>query len=295
MNHIPVLLKEVVASIKIPAGGILVDGTLGGAGHSEAIAKNSSEKITIIGIDQDSKAIEVAEKKFSELPNVRSVLHKENFRNLDKVLEEDGVGEVSGIILDLGFSSDQIGAGGRGFSFMKDEPLVMTLDDNPKEDALTAYDVVNLWQRENLELILRNYGEERYARKIVEAIIRAREKKKIETSGELREIIEKAVKGRGKIHPATKTFQAIRIAVNDELGALTEVLPKAFTALKKGGKIAVISFHSLEDRIVKRFFREKTKQEQAILITKKPIVATKEEILSNPRARSAKMRILQKT
>lgn len=292
--HKSVLLKEVTENIKIPVNGVLVDGTLGGGGHSEAIAKGAEGKITIVGLDQDSVAIAGAKKKLSELSNVQLVLHKENFRNLDRVLQENGISEVDGIILDLGFSSDQIDSSNRGFSFMKDEPLVMTLDDNPKEDALTARDIVNSWQRENLELILKNYGEEKQARKITEAILKAREKKPIETSGELAGIIEKTIGRRGKIHPATKTFQAIRIAVNDELGALTEALPKTFAALKKGGKMAIISFHSLEDRIVKRFFKEKAKQNQAILITKKPITATKEEISENPRARSAKLRVLEK-
>lgn len=294
MNHIPVLLKEVVENIEIPANGILVDGTLGGGGHSAAVAKAAGGKITIIGIDRDSAAIAGAEKKLSELPNVRAIFRKDNFRNLDKILRENGIGEVDGIILDLGFSSDQIDDSGRGFSFMKNEPLLMTLDNAPLKDDLTARDVVNFWQRENLELILRNYGEERRARKIADAILETRQKKPIETSKELAEIIEKAIGRRGKIHPATKTFQAIRIAVNDELGALSETLPKAFNLLKNGGKMAVISFHSLEDRKVKLFFKEKARQEQAILITKKPIVASREEILSNPRARSAKLRILEK-
>lgn len=291
--HKPVLLKEVVANIRIPAGGVLLDGTLGGGGHSEAIANNAGGKITIVGIDQDSIALKKVENLLGPIAG-KLILQKGNFRNLDKVLKDNGIGEVDGIILDLGFSSDQIADSGRGFSFMKDEPLIMTLDDSPTEDVLTARDVVNLWQRENLELIFRNYGEEKRARKIVDAIISGRAKKKIETSGELAKIIEGAIGRRGKIHPATKVFQAIRIAVNDELGALTEVLPKALSVLKKGSRLAVISFHSLEDRIVKRFFREKANQGQVILINKKPIIADEEEIVLNPRARSAKLRIIEK-
>ena len=291
--HKPVLLKEVVANIRIPAGGVLLDGTLGGGGHSEAIANNAGGKITIVGIDQDSIALKKVENLLGPIPG-KLILQKGNFRNLDKVLKDNGIGEVDGIILDLGFSSDQIADSGRGFSFMKDEPLIMTLDDSPTEDVLTARDVVNLWQRENLELIFRNYGEEKRARKIVDAIISGRAKKKIETSGELAKIIEGAIGRRGKIHPATKVFQAIRIAVNDELGALTEVLPKALSVLKKGSRLAIISFHSLEDRIVKRFFREKANQGQVILINKKPIIADEEEIVLNPRARSAKLRIIEK-
>lgn len=291
--HKPVLLKEVVANIRIPAGGVLLDGTLGGGGHSEAIANNAGGKITIVGIDQDSIALKKVENLLGPIAG-KLILQKGNFRNLDKVLKDNGIGEVDGIILDLGFSSDQIADSGRGFSFMKDEPLIMTLDDSSTEDVLTARDVVNLWQRENLELIFRNYGEEKRARKIVDAIISGRAKKKIETSGELAKIIEGAIGRRGKIHPATKVFQAIRIAVNDELGALTEVLPKALSVLKKGSRLAIISFHSLEDRIVKRFFREKANQGQVILINKKPIIADEEEIVLNPRARSAKLRIIEK-
>jgi 16S rRNA (cytosine1402-N4)-methyltransferase len=291
--HVPVLLKEVTENIRVPAGGVLLDGTIGTGGHSEAIAKSAEGKITIVGLDQDGAAIEKAKVRLSSLPG-KLILRKVNFRNLDAVLGENGIKEVDGIILDLGFSSDQLESSGRGFSFAKDEPLLMTLDDKPKEDALTARDIVNSWQKENIELIIRNYGEERRARKITGAIIAAREKKPIEKSGELAEIIEKATGRRGKIHPATKTFQAIRIAVNDELGALTETLPKAFAALKKGGRMAIISFHSLEDRIVKRFFKEKASLKEARLIIKKPIMSRRREILSNPRVRSAKLRILEK-
>ena len=291
--HKPVLLKEVTELIKIPAGGVLVDGTLGGGGHSEAIAKASNAPITIVGLDRDADAIERAKARLSPLPG-KLILNKADFRNFADILNKEEIKKVDGILLDLGFSSEQIENSGRGFSFKKSEPLLMTLDDKPTAESLTARDIVNLWEKENLELIIKNYGEERLARKIAEIIVKAREKKPIETSLELAEIIEKGVGRRGKIHPATKTFQAIRIAVNDELGALTETLPKAIQYLKTGGRLAVISFHSGEDRIVKQIFKDMADRGEIIKITKKPMVANREEAVSNPRSRSAKLRIIEK-
>ena len=295
--HKPVLLKEVTELIKIPAGGVLVDGTLGGGGHSEAIAKASNAPITIVGLDRDADAIERAKARLSPLPG-KLILNKADFRNFADILNKEGIKKVDGILLDLGFSSEQLnppeGGSGRGFSFKKSEPLLMTLDDKPTAESLTARDIVNLWEKENLELIIKNYGEERLARKIAEIIIKAREKKPIETSLELAEIIEKGIGRRGKIHPATKTFQAIRIAVNDELGALTETLPKTIQYLKTGGRLAVISFHSGEDRIVKQIFKDMADRGEIIKITKKPMVANREEAVSNPRSRSAKLRIIEK-
>lgn len=291
--HIPVLLKEVTDNLPISIGGTLLDGTLGDGGHSYAIAKAANGPITIIGLDQDALAIERAKPKLSSFPG-KLILLKANFRNLDEVLKKEGVEKVDSILLDLGFSSDQLENSGRGFSFLKDEPLLMTLDDTPREDSLTARDAANLWERENLELIIRNYGEERHAKKISEAIVEARKNKKIETSGELAAIIESAIGRKGKIHPATKTFQAIRIAVNDELGALREALPKAISHLKTGGRLAVISFHSGEDRIVKNTFKNSAGNGEIKIINKKPLISNREEILQNPRARSAKLRIAEK-
>lgn len=293
MSHIPVLLKEVADLIKIPIGGIFVDGTLGDGGHSFAVAMASNGPITIVGLDQDGQAIERARVKLSSLSG-KLILRKANFRNIDKTLNKGGVGEVDGVLLDLGFSSDQLENSGRGFSFRKDEPLLMTLDNKPTDESLTARDIVNSWKKENLELIIKNYGEDHRARKIVELIIKAREKKPIETSVELAAIIEKGVEKKGRIHPATKTFQALRIAVNDELGALTETLPKAIKYLKKGGRLGVISFHSLEDRIVKKAFKDKADKQEIIKVAKKPITPSLEEIKLNPRSRSAKLRIIEK-
>ncbi|HEY9584149.1 MAG TPA: 16S rRNA (cytosine(1402)-N(4))-methyltransferase RsmH [Candidatus Paceibacterota bacterium] len=292
-GHIPVLLKEVVENLPIPRGGILLDGTFGGGGHSQSIAAATDGPITIVGLDRDGSALQKIRLELKSLL-AKMILHKANFRNLDEVLSKEGIVEVDGILLDLGFSSDQLENSGRGFSFQKDEPLIMTLDDKPTEESLTARDIVNLWKKENLELIVRNYGEEPQARKIAEVIVAARERKSIETSGQLAEIIFQALGKRGKIHPATKTFQAIRIAVNDELGSLSETLPKAFKHLKKGGRLAVISFHSGEDRIVKQFFKSLADKKEASKITKKPIMASFEEIKENPRSRSAKLRIIEK-
>lgn len=291
--HIPVLLKEVVTNLPIKTGGVLVDGTLGNGGHSFAIAEKTGGPITIVGLDQDSASLKRAEKRLSSLPE-KLMLHKINFRKLDEVLNNDGIEMVDGILLDLGFSSDQLENSGRGFSFQKNEPLLMTLDDNPVPEALTGISIVNSWEKENLELIIKNYGEEHRARKIAEVIVKARKEKPIKTSLELAAIIERGIGRRGKIHPATKTFQAIRIAVNDELGALREVIPKALERLKVGGRLAIISFHSGEDRIVKQTFKNLIGEQKVIGITKKPITASREEVLANPRSRSAKLRIVEK-
>ena len=294
--HIPVLLKEVSENLKIPEGGTLVDCTLGGGGHSLEIAK-ISKNILVIGLDVDSKAIERTKKKV-EASSGKFVFRKTNFRNLDKVLDNEKIGLVDGILLDLGFSSDQIdtpeGEIGRGFSFNKNEPLQMTLSDEITEQTLTARDIVNKWEQKNLETIIRNYGEEKKAKKIAEIIVQARNKKPIETSEDLALIIKNAIGKNGKINPATKTFQALRITVNDELGALEEVLPKAIENLKSGGRVAIISFHSLEDRIVKNFGKQYQKMGKIRILSKKPIIATREEAKENPRARSAKLRIFEK-
>jgi 16S rRNA (cytosine1402-N4)-methyltransferase len=292
--HQSVLLKEVVTGLALKQGAVFVDGTLNTGGHSKALCHHLGEKLTIIGIDQDKHAIATA-KKDRELGHCLAYTFEENFRNLDTVLKRAGYQEVDGVLLDLGFSSDQLESSGRGFSFQKDEPLIMTLKANPGKHDLTALDVINDWQEENLAAIIRGFGEDPKAYRIAKAIVRARALKKIETTTELREIIIKAVGGkRGRIDPATKTFQALRIVVNDELGALKEGLSKAWEHLKPGGRLAVISFHSLEDRIVKHFMKDEAKMDRGTLISKKPIIAGTEEIKKNPRARSAKLRIIEK-
>ena len=294
MSHITVLLHEVIDGLALHDNAVVLDCTINGGGHSEAIAVALKGSVRIIGLDADAGAIGRARERLSHY-GARVDLVQKNFRKLDEALRECGLTSVDAILFDLGFSSNQLEESGRGFSFQKDEPLRMTFKENPSEEDLTARDVVNNWDQENIAEILRGFGGERYAERISRAIVAAREVRPIETTGDLVAIISGAApRGRGKINPATKTFQALRIAVNDEVGALKEALPKAFAALRAGGRMAVISFHSLEDRIVKQFFRERENEGSAVRQTKKPIVAGREEVLGNPRARSAKLRILQK-
>ena len=292
MKHRPVLLNEVIGGLGLSKDSVVLDCTFGGGGHSKEILRRYPGT-KIIAIDEDEEV--TAEKGIS--------LHHENFRNLDKVL---GDRKVDAILFDLGFSSDQLESSGRGFSFLKDEPLLMTLKAKPGEEDLTAKMVINNWSEKSLADIIYGYGEERYARRIARIIAEERFRKPIETTGELVEIIKKAVPSRyrtKKIHFATRTFQALRIAVNDELGALKEGLEKGFETLKPESRMAVISFHSLEDRIVKKFYKEKAspvglwprvEESKAVLINKKPIRASDEEIKNNIRSRSAKLRIIKK-
>jgi len=293
--HKSVLLKEIIASLNLAQNSVLVDGTFGGGGHSREIAEKYPN-VKIIALDQDKGVFEKFENNCGE-KKYKISFHNSNFRKIDEVLEEEKIEKVNGIILDLGLSSDQLEDGERGFSFMKDEPLLMTMKKNPSKEDTTAFDVVNFWSEKSLADVIYGYGEERFAKKIAREIVNTRTEKEIKTTGELVTIIKKAIPQKfrkGKIHFATKTFQALRIAVNDELGALSEGLEKGFNCLSKGGRLSIISFHSLEDRIVKRFFKEKEKKGEAILINKKPIQANITEIKINPRARSAKLRILEK-
>ena len=297
--HKTVLLNETIDGLNLSAKSradmTVLDGTFGGGGHSAEICRKFPG-IKIIAIDQDKSAFKKAESKFKGL-NCKLSLHNVNFKDLAEVLKEEGLEKVDGIILDLGLSSDQLENSGRGFSFMKNEPLLMTMKANPTSEDLTAIDVVNTWEEKNLADIIYGYGEEKYARRIAREIAAARENKKIETTYELVEIIKKAVPvgyQKGRLHFATRTFQAIRIAVNDELGVLKEGLVNGFNVLKEGGRMSVISFHSLEDRIVKNFYKEKAKEGKAVLINKKPILASEKEQKENPRSRSAKLRVLEK-
>lgn len=298
--HIPVLLQETIRGLEIKDGDILLDGTLGGAGHACELIR-TKKNITFIGIDADGDALARARKILSacsEKNGAKIILEKTNFRNIDNVLEKYHIEKVDKALFDLGLGSHTYEAG-RGFSFQKDEPLVMTLDNEAnKENAVTAYAVVNEWSEDTLADIIYGFGEERYAYRIARGIIHARDKKPIETTKELSEIIYESVPffyRHGKIHPSTKTFQAIRIAVNDELNALKDALEKSWNHLNVQGRIAVISFHSLEDRIVKTFFLSKEKEGMAAILTKKPLTPTNEEIKDNPRSRSAKLRIIEKT
>lgn len=293
--HTTVLLNEAIQGLNlgIKKNPIVLDGTFGGGGHSELLCHMG---VKVIAIDQDKAAFEKAKDKFQDLDCDITFVNS-NFRDLDKVLEKENVQNVDGIILDLGLSSDQLENSGRGFSFRKDEVLLMTMKENPSSEDITAYDVVNSWEEKNLADIIYGYGEEQFARRIAKGIVEARVLAPIKTTFDLVRVIEASVPNfykKGRINPATKTFQAIRIAVNDELGALKEVLEKGFESLKIGGRMSVISFHSLEDRIVKRFYKNKEGEDRGLLITKRPQVPSKEEIKINPRSRSAKLRIIEK-
>ena len=293
--HKSVLLQETIDGLDIKEGDTVVDATLNGGGHTSEVLKRFGDKASVLGIDADQSAIERAEKKIGKRDNFVALC--DNFRNLDRALASVNVDRAERFIFDLGLSSDQLQASGRGFSFQKDEPLRMTLASENESGALTAEQIVNDWSKETIEAILKGYGEESFAKQIAHAITEYRKEKKIETTTELVEIIKKATPfwyQKRKTHPATKTFQALRIATNDEVSALEEGLAKSFARLKEGGRIAVISFHSIEDRTVKIFFKERAKAGEAKLVTKKPITPRREEVLENPRARSAKLRIIEK-
>lgn len=303
--HEPVLLHEIV-EIFVKSQGerrkqkgesnhslIYVDGTLGGGGHAKAIAKAFDNKLTLIGIDNDPVAIERATKELATVAS-KVIIEKGNFRDIDKILLRNSSEFVDMILLDLGISSDELETSGRGFSFQKDEPLHMTMGD-PKDHPFDAGKIVNTWAEEDIANVIYAYGEDTFARRIAKYIVNYRQKKTIDTTTELAEIVKNAVPAfrRGKIHPATKTFQALRIAVNDELNAIKEGLNKAFEHLRKGGVLQVISFHSLEDRIVKQYFKEFETIGGKIL-TKKPLTASDQELAENPRSRSAKLRAIIK-
>lgn len=293
--HTPVLLKETIDGLLLKSSDVLVDATFGLGGHSLA-ACQSAEGLRIIGIDLNNETRLQAEDMLKD-QGCKVETFAENFRNLDKVLALAGLKAADKYIFDLGWSSQELEESGRGFSFMRDEPILMTYKDAPTTDDLTAKEIVNTWQEKNLQAILEGYGEERYAERIAKAIAEARRRREIKTTFELVEIIRSAVPAgytKQKLHFATRTFQALRIATNDEIESLKEALIKAFEHLNEGGRIAVISFHSLEDRIVKNYFKELKGQDKAEILNKKPIIPSRDEIKSNPRSRSSKLRILQK-
>ncbi len=289
-RHIPVLLHEAIEGLNLKDGDIFLDGTLGSAGHSLLVAEKFGDDVEIIGIDRDADALRRSEERLRALTH-SAYFRLESFRNLDQVLVGLGIKEINAILLDLGISSEQLnppaGGSGRGFSFQRDEPLDMRMSSK----GITAAEILNSWDEHAIELILRGFGEERHSRTIAKKIVERRLTKPFKTTNDLLEVVGKRT---GKIHPATKTFQALRIAVNEELDALEDGLKKAFHALGSKGRLAVISFHSLEDRIVKNFMRDRAKEGKALLITKKPITPSEEEVRRNPRSRSAKLRILEK-
>ena len=306
-HHVSVMLRECIDGLNIRPEGVYVDGTLGGAGHSYQIASRLTSG-KLIGIDRDNVALAAAGERLAPFRDRVQLVHS-NFSDLPRVLADLGISSVDGILLDLGVSSPQLDDGERGFSYMSDAPLDMRMDNT---ENLTAADVVNTWSQEELRRILYAYGEERYAPQIAAAICRRRENARIETTLELVDIIRSAMPAsalREKQHPAKRSFQAIRIAVNDELGAVERMMPEAIEALNPGGRLAVITFHSLEDRIVKTAMAEAArgctcppefpvcvcgKKPLVKLVTRKPIVSGPAELEENPRARSAKLRVAEK-
>lgn len=298
--HISVLLQEAIDGLNIQKGDIFFDGTLGAGGHFEEVAKRFGDSVVMIGVDLDPQAIERTKKRLSTY-SLNAYYVNDSFRNIDKILDSLKLKlkktKIDRILLDIGLSSNQFEESNRGFSFQKDEPLLMTFKEKTKEEEITAMDIVNNWDEENIATILKNYGEEQFAWKISKAIAARRKIKPIKTTFDLVEVIKVATPvwyHHKKIHPATKTFQALRITVNDEIKSLEEAVNKGFTRLSLGGRLAVVSFHSLEDRVVKNFFKEKARVSFGRLINKKPITPTKDEIKENPRARSAKLRIIEK-
>ena len=306
-HHVSVLLDECLEGLNIKPDGTYVDGTLGGAGHSSQIAKRLTTGHHI-GIDRDPVALKAAGERLAPFGDKVTLVHS-NFCEIKQVLEDLEIEGVDGILLDLGVSSPQLDDGSRGFSYMADAPLDMRMN---SEDTMSAYDVVNTWSQDELKRILYDYGEERYAPRIAAAICTRRAEKPIETTLELVDVIRSAMPAqalREKQHPAKRSFQAIRIAVNDELGSVEKVMRDAIPCLNKGGRLAVITFHSLEDRIVKNAMADAAKgctcppnfpvcvcgkKPKVKLITRKPIVSGDEELERNPRARSAKLRICEK-
>ena len=306
-HHISVLLDECIDALHIRPDGIYLDGTLGGAGHSSQIAQRLTTG-RLISVDRDPVALQVAQERLAPWMDRVTLVHS-NFREIDRILDDLHIDKVDGMLFDLGVSSPQLDDGARGFSYMADAPLDMRMDGG---DSLTAWEVVNHWPREELRRILFEYGEERYAPLIAAAIERRRGEKPIDTTLELVDVIKSAMPGqalREKQHPAKRSFQAIRIAVNDELNSVGDMMQAAIPRLNPGGRLAVITFHSLEDRIVKNAMAAAAKgcicppdfpvcvcghTPQVRVVTRKPIVSGAEELERNPRARSAKLRVAEK-
>lgn len=306
--HIPVMLNECLEGLNIKADGTYVDGTVGGAGHSMEIVKRLSENGRLICVDKDEDALKAAGERLAPYKDRVTFIH-DDYKNLVNKLDSIGVGKVDGILLDLGVSSYQLDNAERGFSYMKDAPLDMRMD---RSQRISAHEVVNGYTESELARILFDYGEEKLARQIARNIVRARSEKPIETTLELAKIVEDTypAKTRWKFgHPAKRTFQAIRIEVNDELSSLGEAVTAMARRLEKGGRMAVITFHSLEDRIVKSAFKELSlactcppdfpvcvcgKVQEVELVNKKPITAGEEELENNSRSQSAKLRVIEK-
>ena len=307
LTHRPVLLEECIQALNIRPDGVYLDGTLGRAGHCREIAKRLTTG-RLICVDRDDAALEAAQTRLADWMDRVTLVHS-NFDQVGNIVEDLGLRGIDGMLFDLGVSSPQLDDGSRGFSYMADAPLDMRMD---RSEGITAADVVNTWSQEELRRILSQYGEERYAPQIAAAMVRARGEKPIQTTLELVDIIRNAMPAkalREKQHPAKRSFQAIRIAVNDELASVDRMLQAAVPHLNKGGRLAVITFHSLEDRIVKTGMAEFAKgctcppdfpvcvcgkTPDVKLVSRKPILPTDQEIEENPRARSAKLRVCEK-
>lgn len=306
-KHVSVLLNECIEALDIKEDGIYVDGTLGGAGHSSEIVKNLSENGMLIGIDQDTDALKAAKERLKDYNNVTFV--HSNFYNIGDILKDLDIEGVDGILMDLGVSSYQLDNGERGFSYMQDAPLDMRMN---RENSLSAYEVINSYSEEDLFKIIKDYGEEKFAKRIANFIVNRRKEKNIESTLELVDIIKAAIPAKARRegpHPAKRTFQAIRIEVNRELDIIERTIRDGVEKLNVGGRMAIITFHSLEDRIVKTVYKDLAnpctcpssfpicvcnKKPSVKLITRKPIEATEEELEYNPRSRSAKLRVIER-
>ncbi|GAB6170365.1 16S rRNA (cytosine(1402)-N(4))-methyltransferase RsmH [Clostridium carnis] len=306
-KHVSVLLNECIEGLNIKEDGIYVDGTLGGAGHSSHIAEKLSKKGRLIGVDQDKDALKAAGERLQNYNNV-TLVHN-NFYNIDNILNELGIEKIDGMLMDLGVSSYQLDTGERGFSYMQDAPLDMRMN---RENPLSAYNVINEYDEQEIYRIIRDYGEEKFAKRIAKFIVERREEKPIETTLELVDIIKDAIPAKARRegpHPAKRTFQAIRIEVNSELSILNRAIEDGVNRLNKGGRMAIITFHSLEDRIVKIKFKELATActcpkefpicvckgiAKVKLVNRKAIEPTAEEVEENPRSRSAKLRVIEK-
>lgn len=300
MLHKPVLLEEAVQSLNLKAGSVVLDGTLGSGGHSREFLKLIGREGILVGFDQDPEAIERCRKSFGEAPQLKFC--QGNFRNADSLLDLLNIKSLDAALLDIGFSSDQLEDSQRGFSFERQGPLDMRMD---RSKPVTAADLVRDLPQVDLEHLFIRFGEERWARRFAEKICQKRQEQPITTTDALVKVLDSALPRafsypRGKRpswarhHPATRVFQALRIAVNDELESLSEALPKIFNRLNRGGRLSVISFHSLEDRIVKHQFKSWHQAKQGVLVNKKPLEASEAEVKENPRARSAKLRTIEK-
>lgn len=297
MAHLPVLLQSTIEALDLKPGERVLDATVGNGGHARLISDQIGPTGFLVGLDADTDSIKRAVALLKTGPAPFKLL-KANFRDLATVMVANQLGPFDAILFDLGWSSDQLEASGRGFSFLRDEPLLMTLNNEVGPDDTTAEVIINEWSPASLETILTGFGEERFAKAIAQAIVTARDQQPIQTTFDLVAIIEGATPAwyrQRKIHVATKTFQALRMAVNAELDTLLAGLDGAWQVLAPGGRLAVISFHSLEARLVKNWFRDQVKAETGTLLTKKVIKPDRPEQLSNPRSRSAQLRVIKKT